>query len=362
MEERGGARWKGWRGGRAWRGGRVWRGTVEGRGGVRGRGGVEERVAPDASSTPCRHDGDNTSQHAVQLWTLVTPTACTCRSTGWRSCRRSRNCSTTPPQSPCPAPPSGRSCSRSLPEDRRGRPGSASGGACSATPSAGGLPAGSGTYVAHREDGEYRLHRPRRSEQVSDGPFGAADVDVRRPLLPLFPQHQPLDRPVLRRVAERRRRRVGVDVVDRTGRQPGMLQGTLHREEGAFAILTWRRHVVGVGRQPVALQLRVDARPACFRMFQLLRGLLASLRSWVCWADMVTSNTTMPAPSPMTKPARDLSNGLDAECGLSFQSVARLLARAKPAIASGWMQDSAPPATITSASPRVMKRAASPMA
>lgn len=35
--------------------------------------------------------------------------------------------------------------------------------------------------------------------------------------------------------------------------------------------------------------------------------------------------------------------------------------RAKPEKARGWMQDSAPPATMTVASPKAMKRAASPM-
>lgn len=69
----------------------------------------------------------------------------------------------------------------------------------------------------------------------------------------------------------------------------------------------------------------------------------------------------MAAPSPTTKPLRSVSNGLEAFSGASLKSVARLRARANPAMANGWMQDSAPPATMTSASPQAINRAASPI-
>lgn len=76
----------------------------------------------------------------------------------------------------------------------------------------------------------------------------------------------------------------------------------------------------------------------------------------------------------MTKPDRRASNGRDAVAGSSRSGcvvvvvgvvvgvVASDLQRAKPAIAKGWIQDSAPPATITSASPSATMRAASPSA
>lgn len=48
--------------------------------------------------------------------------------------------------------------------------------------------------------------------------------------------------------------------------------------------------------------------------------------------------------------------------GVVVGVVASDLQRAKPAIAKGWMHDSAPPATITSASPSATMRAASPSA
>ena len=69
-----------------------------------------------------------------------------------------------------------------------------------------------------------------------------------------------------------------------------------------------------------------------------------------------------PAPSPMTKPHRSQSNGLDARFGAWLNFVAKLFALAKPAIARGWIQDSAPPANMTSASPKAMNLDASPMA
>jgi hypothetical protein len=90
----------------------------------------------------------------------------------------------------------------------------------------------------------------------------------------------------------------------------------------------------------------------------VLLGLLVSCR---IPGEMRTSRTTTPAPSPMTKPSRSRSNGRLACSGQSFQLVAKLLALANPAIARGWMQDSAPPATMTLASPNWIIRAASPM-
>ena len=55
------------------------------------------------------------------------------------------------------------------------------------------------------------------------------------------------------------------------------------------------------------------------------------------------------------------SNGREARCGVSLKSVARALAREKPAMARGSMQDSVPPASAMSASPSAMSLAASMM-
>lgn len=63
----------------------------------------------------------------------------------------------------------------------------------------------------------------------------------------------------------------------------------------------------------------------------------------------------------MTKPLRSLSNGREASGGVLLKDVARERDRSKPVKASGWMQDSAPPASMTSASPKAMNRDASPM-
>ena len=74
-----------------------------------------------------------------------------------------------------------------------------------------------------------------------------------------------------------------------------------------------------------------------------------------------TSRTKTPAPSPMTNPFRALSNGLEACWGVLLKVVAKLLDRSNPVIARGWMQDSAPPASITSTSPNAMNLEASPI-
>ena len=73
-----------------------------------------------------------------------------------------------------------------------------------------------------------------------------------------------------------------------------------------------------------------------------------------------SSKTTTPAPSPNTKPSRSLSQGREAVAGSSLR-VDRARAAAKPPTPRAEMVDSEPPATITSASPYWIKRAARPM-
>mmetsp|Transcript_31966 Transcript_31966/g.107631 ORF Transcript_31966/g.107631 Transcript_31966/m.107631 type:complete len:287 (+) Transcript_31966:810-1670(+) len=72
--------------------------------------------------------------------------------------------------------------------------------------------------------------------------------------------------------------------------------------------------------------------------------------------------TIMPAPSPMTKPPRPASNGLEACVGSSLYAVHMAFIAPNPPYMSGVMAASAPPQTTTSASPRCTARIASPMA
>ena len=73
-----------------------------------------------------------------------------------------------------------------------------------------------------------------------------------------------------------------------------------------------------------------------------------------------SSRTRTPAPSPSTKPSRSLSHGRLAVAGSSLR-VDSARAAQKPPMPSGETVDSAPPATITSASPYSMMRTASPI-
>ena len=66
----------------------------------------------------------------------------------------------------------------------------------------------------------------------------------------------------------------------------------------------------------------------------------------------------MPAPSPITKPFRSLSNGIEARFGSS--EVLSAVSCMKPATPIGVMQASAPPASMISASPCAIVRNASP--
>ena len=68
----------------------------------------------------------------------------------------------------------------------------------------------------------------------------------------------------------------------------------------------------------------------------------------------------MPAPSPMTKPSRSLSQGRLARAGSSLRVESARMA-ANPPTPMGVMAASAPPAIMTSASPRWMMRKESPM-
>src|SRR5580765_309156 len=74
-----------------------------------------------------------------------------------------------------------------------------------------------------------------------------------------------------------------------------------------------------------------------------------------------SSRMTMPAPSPMTKPSRALSNGRLARVG-SLLRVESARMAANPPTLIGVIDASDPPAIITSASPRRMISVASPMA
>ena len=69
----------------------------------------------------------------------------------------------------------------------------------------------------------------------------------------------------------------------------------------------------------------------------------------------------MPAPSPITKPSRSLSKGREAFSGSSLRVESARIAQ-KPPTPSGVIAASEPPAIMTSASPRWMRRKESPTA
>src|SRR6185436_12809431 len=75
----------------------------------------------------------------------------------------------------------------------------------------------------------------------------------------------------------------------------------------------------------------------------------------------ISSSTTMPAPSPSTKPSRSLSNGRLACAGSSLRVDSAFIA-ANPPMPSGVIAASAPPAIIASVSPMRIDFTASPMA
>ena len=94
------------------------------------------------------------------------------------------------------------------------------------------------------------------------------------------------DRPRLGDVADRRRRGVGVDVVDLVGVDAGVVEGDRRRARRLAAVGPRLDHVVRVGRRAVAEQLGVRDRAARARR------------------PRPSSSTSSAAPSPMTKPSR----------------------------------------------------------
>src|SRR5262249_18990028 len=74
-----------------------------------------------------------------------------------------------------------------------------------------------------------------------------------------------------------------------------------------------------------------------------------------------SSSTTMPEPSPSTKPSRCRSNGRDAFWGASLR-VDRAVSRLNPVTPNGWIMLWAPPESIRSASPWRISSVASPTA
>jgi hypothetical protein len=211
----------------------------------------------------------------------------------------------------------------------------------------------------NRQDREYGFYRSSSTEKMSNGSFSAADVDIRSSAFAMFPEQEVLDSSILRGISQNGRSSVSVDIVDRLRSVASVFEGTFHSKKWTLTIFSWCSHVMCIGGKTIPLEFSVYA---CFASFGVLQFLVQLMANSILGYASQTSSTTTPAPSPITNPARSRSNGREACSGSSFQSVARLRALANPAIARGCMQDSDPPATITSASPKDIMRAASPRA
>ena len=193
--------------------------------------------------------------------------------------------------------------------------------------------------IADGQRADRRLDRARRPERVAVQRLRAADRDRRRALA-----EGRRDRPRLGDVADRRRRGVGVDVVDLVGVDAGVVERDRRGPRRLAAVGPRLDHVVGVGGRAVAEQLRVRRRARGAR------------------PPSASSSTSSAAPSPMTNPSRPTSNGRAAAPGSSLWPAdsARMMSNAPNA--SGDSGISQPPAIAASTRPSRRSPSASPSA
>src|SRR5712671_809277 len=100
-----------------------------------------------------------------------------------------------------------------------------------------------------------RLDRSRGPKRVSVVAFGSAH----RNSVCAVAQYL-LDRERLRRVVERRRAAMRIDVTDLARRNVRIVEGEPHRSRCLRAVGTWSRHMVRVVRRAIAGDLGVDLR------------------------------------------------------------------------------------------------------
>src|SRR5918993_4537773 len=96
---------------------------------------------------------------------------------------------------------------------------------------------------------------------MAEGAFHRGDRDRRRAL--------PVDETYSRRfseVARGRRSRVGIDVIDLIGSEPGVVERGAHRAGAACTVRQWCDWVICVIRRAEAEDLGVDARAAVHGM------------------------------------------------------------------------------------------------
>ncbi len=134
-----------------------------------------------------------------------------------------------------------------------------------------------------------------------------------------------------------------VDVIEVAGGNARALQRGLHAAERAIAILAGRGDVVGIARHAVANDFGIDLRPARLRMLKFFQH------------DNAGALAHHEAIAILIIRARGLF-------GRVVEPVESARQAAKPASEMREIGDSAPPATITSASPNAIIRAPSPMA
>lgn len=101
-------------------------------------------------------------------------------------------------------------------------------------------------------DGKYSLDGSSSAEKMAESTFGTAHIHLGGLLSAMLAEQESFDRLIFGSIPERRRCRMRVDVVDGRRLELGILESFLHGQQGARAVFSRCRQVVGIGRATIA--------------------------------------------------------------------------------------------------------------
>lgn len=103
-----------------------------------------------------------------------------------------------------------------------------------------------GTNLIDCQNSKYGFNRASTTQEMPDGPFGAADIDLTGPLLSRGTEKQRFDSSVFGRISDHCRGSMRVHVVYISRQKTGILQRLFHGHQGARTVFLRGRKVVRI--------------------------------------------------------------------------------------------------------------------